>query len=149
MATLDRTREYIAEAVYGCSESPCGIPFAIVARESGRAIGSTRFFDISYEHRRLEIGYTWIARKFWRSATNTDCKLTLLRYAFEDAGMRRVQLKADSRNERSRAAILRLGATYEGTLRDFRVLEGAVRSVSYYSVLDSEWPDVRDRLGGR
>lgn len=146
MPTLERACEYIAEAAFGCIESPGAIPFAIVERSSRRAIGSTRFFEISALHRRLEIGYTWIAREFWRTAVNTECKFLLLRYAFEEAGIRRVQLKADAENTRSRTAILRLGASYEGTFRDFRVLEGRVRSVSFYSILESEWPAVKARL---
>lgn len=146
MATPERTCDYISEAVFGCGESPGAVPFAIVDRESNRAIGSTRYFEISEPHRRLEIGYTWIGRAFWRTAVNTECKFLLLRYAFEAAGARRVQLKADSANTRSRTAILRLGASYEGTLRHFRVLEGCVRSVSYYSILEGEWPAVKARL---
>ena len=146
MPTLERACEYIGEAVFGCVESPGAIPFAIVEKQSGRAVGSTRFFEISYPHRRLEIGYTWIGRAFWRTAVNTECKFLLLRYAFEEAGMRRVQLKADAENARSRTAILRLGASYEGTLRDFRVLEDRVRSVSFYSILQDEWPSVKARL---
>lgn len=146
MTTLDRTREYIAEAVYGNKESPGGVPFAIVDRATGRAIGATRFFDISETERHLEIGWTWIGRAHWRTAVNTECKLLLLQYAFETAGMRRVQLKADSENSRSRNAIARIGATYEGTLRDSRVIEGAYRSTSYYSILADEWPAVKGGL---
>jgi RimJ/RimL family protein N-acetyltransferase len=122
------------------------VPFSIVDKRSERAIGSTRFADISEEHRRLEIGWTWIAKAFWRTHVNTDCKYLLLQYAFEHAGMQRVQLKADSKNERSRAAMLRLGATYEGTLRDFRIIAGVTRSVSYYSILRDEWPPIKTRL---
>ena len=146
MATLEQTQAYIGEALFGVNESPGCVPFAIVARDAGSAIGSTRFADISEAHCRVEIGWTWIARAYWRTAVNTECKLLLLTYAFEAAGMRRVQLKADSENARSRAAILRLGATYEGTLRDYRVVEGSLRSVSYYSILAAQWPVIKARL---
>lgn len=148
MATLDKTREYIAEALFGSTASPDCVPFAVIHRASGRAVGSTRFFEISEPEKRLEIGYTWYGRAHWRTAINTECKLLLMEYAFESAGMRRVQLKADAGNTRSRTAILRLGAVYEGTLRDYRLVEESIRSVSMYSVLAAEWPAVRERLRG-
>ncbi|MDP9018255.1 MAG: GNAT family N-acetyltransferase [Candidatus Eremiobacteraeota bacterium] len=146
MATIDGTHLYIAEALYGTPEVPAGVPFAVIDRQTGKAIGSTRYFDISYDHARLEIGWTWIAQAQWRTAINTNCKFLLLQYAFEHAQMNRVQFKADAENDRSRAAISRLGATYEGTLRDLRILEGKIRSVSYYSILGSEWPEIKQRL---
>ena len=143
MGTLDATLAYIHEALHG---DVGGVPFAIIDRSSGRAIGCTRFFDISEKNRSVEIGWTWIGRKFWRSHVNTACKLLLLQYAFEAAGMIRVQLKADEANDRSRSAILRLGATYEGTLRHSRIIEGVPRSASYYSILLDEWPSIKERL---
>lgn len=143
MGSLAATLEYINDALHG---ETGGVPFAIIEKHSSKAIGSTRYFEISERDGKLEIGWTWIAPKYWRTHINSSCKLLLLQYAFETAGVQRVQLKADAANDRSRTAILRLGATYEGTLRNFRVVEGVLRSVSYYSILREEWPSVKARL---
>ena len=143
--SLTAATAYLEDALHG-PMSATSVPFSIIDKRSGRAIGSTRFAEISEEHRRLEIGWTWIAKEFWRTHVNSDCKYLLLRHAFENAGVQRVQLKADCRNDRSRAAMLRLGATYEGTLRDFRIIAGMTRSVSYYSILRDEWPQIKARL---
>jgi len=143
MSSLAATLEYINDALYGQTG---GVPFAIIEKHGSKAIGSTRYFEISEPDGKLEIGWTWIASKYWRTHVNSNCKLLLLQYAFETAAVERVQLKADAENGRSRTAILRLGATYEGTLRNFRVVEGALRSVSYYSILREEWPTVKARL---
>ena len=145
LTTLDSTLRYIEDAVQGKSV-PDGIPFAVIDRAGAKAIGTTRYFDISANDRKLEIGWTWIGRRYWRTHVNTECKFMLLQYAFEQAGAVRVQLKADSENDRSRAAIARIGATYERTLRNFRVSEASIRSVSFYSILDTEWPAVKERL---
>ncbi len=128
--------------------APGQVSFAIVDRPSGETIGSTRYFDIHPEHRKLEIGYTFIARKYWRTHVNTHCKFVLFQYAFERWNAIRVQLKGEAINARSRAAMERIGATYEGTLRNFRIhpVTGEPRSVSYYSVLAQEWPALKARL---
>lgn len=124
--------------------------FAIVDRASGAAVGSTRYLDIVPNDRKLEIGWTFLARATWRTGINRACKRLLLGYAFDEWGAIRVQLKADSTNLRSREAIARLGATCEGTLRDCRVrTDGEARSVTYFSILAAEWPRVRERLLGR
>lgn len=148
MPTLDAVLHYIGEARYGNRTAPDGIPFAIIDKPTGKAVGCTRFFDISEPDRRLEIGWTWIGAAYWRTHLNTTCKLLLLTYAFEVAKMNRVQFKADSGNERSRAAIERLGATYEGTLREVRASHDSMRGVSIYSILADEWPAVKVRLAG-
>jgi N-acetyltransferase len=123
------------------------LPFAIVETRTGRAIGSTRYEDLSPSHRALEIGWTWLGTPWQRSACNTQCKYLLLRHAFETLGAVRVQLKADTRNEQSRRAIERLGATYEGTLRKHRILpDGYVRDSACYSIIAPEWPSVKARL---
>jgi RimJ/RimL family protein N-acetyltransferase len=123
------------------------LPFAILERASGRAIGSTRYLDLRLAHRGLEIGWTWITPAFQRSAINTECKLLLLTHAFETLGCLRVQLKTDARNLRSQAAIERLGATKEGVLRKHYVLwDGYVRDSVMYSITDGEWPRVKQRL---
>ena len=125
------------------------MPFAILERASGRAIGSTRYLDLRLEHRGLEIGWTWITPAHQRSAINTECKLLLLEHAFVTLGCLRVQLKTDARNLRSQAAIERLGATREGVLRKHYVLwDGYVRDSVMYSITDEQWPDVRRRLSG-
>jgi len=127
-------------------------PFAVVELASGRIAGATRYLDIRPQHRGLEIGGTWYGLEFQRTAVNSECKYLLLKNAFEDLDYIRVQLKTDSRNLRSRAAIERLGAVREGILRNHMILpDGAIRHSVYYSILDSEWPKVKafleDRLG--
>lgn len=124
--------------------------YAIIDRREGRAVGSTRLLDIRPRDRSLEIGWTWLGAKARRTPINTECKLLLLRFAFERAGAVRVCLKTDARNARSRAAIERLGAVSEGVLRRHRaVWNGGFRDTAYYSVLDDEWPAVKARLQAR
>jgi RimJ/RimL family protein N-acetyltransferase len=116
------------------------VPFAIVERASGRAVGSTRFLDLQRPHRALEIGWTWIGPACRRTAVNTECKELLLRHAFEDLGAHRVTLKTDARNVRSQRAIERIGAVREGVLRRHRVCwDGAVRDTVCYGITDEEW----------
>ena len=123
------------------------VPFAVIDNACGRAIGSTSYLDLSEEHRHVEIGWTWYARPYWRTAVNTECKSLLLRHAFETLGCIRVQLKTDLRNERSQRAIERIGAQREGVLRNHMILpDGYYRQSVYYSVLDTEWPTVKQRL---
>jgi N-acetyltransferase len=142
----EQMREYIASALRE-QEQGLSLPFATVEVASGRVVGSTRFMNIAMPHRRVEIGSTFIARPWQRTAVNTEAKYLMLGHAFEALGCLRVELKTDSLNERSRAAILRLGATEEGTFRNHMVLDdGRVRHTVYYSIIDSEWPDVRARL---
>jgi N-acetyltransferase len=123
------------------------LPFAIIDTASGRAVGSTRYEDILPGHRSLEIGWTWLGAPWQRTPRNTQCKLMLLTHAFETLGAVRVQMKADVRNHRSRAAIERIGAVYEGTLRRNRILpDGFLRDSAYYSIIGEEWPAVKLRL---
>jgi len=122
-------------------------PFATVERSSGRAIGSTRFAAFEREHARVEIGWTWIGREWQRTAVNTEAKLLMLTHAFDTLGMRRVELKTDVLNERSRRAIARLGAVEEGVFRQHVMTSsGRVRDTVYYSILSREWPAVRASL---
>ena len=126
------------------------LPFAIVDPETGRAVGSTRYLEIHRNWRTLEIGWTWLAASVQRSAANTEAKLLLLKHAFEDHGAIRVQFKTDGRNIRSQQAIERLGAVKEGVLRKQRINhDGHVRDAVYYSILDDEWPAVKERLLAR
>ena len=123
------------------------LPFAQIDKCSGKAIGSTRYGNIERMHRRVEIGWTWIAPAWQRSAINTESKYLLLRHAFETLGCIRVELKTDSLNERSRAAILRIGGREEGTFRNHMITaSGRIRHTVYFSILDSEWPEVKVRL---
>lgn len=123
------------------------IVFATVQRVSGRTIGSTRFMNIDRVNRRVEIGSTWIAPAWQRSAVNTEAKYLMLRHAFETWKCIRVELKTDALNHRSRKAILRLGAKEEGTLRRHLITwTGRVRDTVYFSILDSEWNDVKQKL---
>lgn len=126
------------------------IPFATVERSSGRVIGSTRFMNIDRVNRRVEIGSTWIAPAWQRTAVNTEAKYLMLKHAFEVWGCIRVELKTDALNQRSREAILRLGAKEEGILRKHLVTwTGRIRDSVYFSILDTEWPNVKTTLKGR
>lgn len=141
-------REWIAGALKtAATGGEC--PFAIINLSSGRAVGSTRYMDIVGADRRLEIGWTWLARAYWRSAVNTECKLLLLTHAFETLKCLRVQLKTDLRNERSQRAIERLGAVREGVLRKHMILalkNNYQRSTVMYSITDEEWQTVKAGL---
>ena len=120
------------------------VVFATVERGSGRIIGSTRFMNIDRVNRRVEIGSTWIAPAWQRTAVNTEAKYLMLRHAFEVWGCMRVELKTDALNEKSRNAILRIGAKEEGTLRRHVITwTGRVRDSVYFSILDDEWPGVK------
>ncbi len=126
------------------------VPFAILAADTGEPVGSTRFLEIRLEHLRVEIGWTWVAKRVWSTGINVEAKLLLLERAFEHAGCRRVEFKTDARNTRSRGALEALGATFEGILRKHMVLQGgAARDSAYYSVIDDEWPPVKSRSDRR
>ena len=123
------------------------LAFAVIHLASGRAIGATRYLEIRPEHRSLEIGGTWYATGFQRTAVNTECKYLMLKHAFEVLGCIRVQFKADARNLRSLRAIERIGAVREGVLRNHYILpDGCYRDSVYFSILDNEWPKVKERL---
>jgi RimJ/RimL family protein N-acetyltransferase len=122
-------------------------PFAVVSLQSGEAIGATSFLDQVPEHRRVEIGWTFYGREFWRSHVNTEAKLLLMTEAFEVRGYDRVGLKTDVKNDRSQAAILRLGAKHEGILRHLVIRpDGTSRDSAFFSVLSTEWPIVKSKL---
>ena len=126
------------------------VPFIIRDVHSGTAIGSTRFLEINAEDRNLAIGWTWLGRAWWRTGANLESKYLLLRHAFEAAGAIRVQIKADERNKRSLRAIEQLGAVREGVLRQHRILKDGYRRTSViYSILDFEWPAVKEQLEAR
>jgi RimJ/RimL family protein N-acetyltransferase len=123
------------------------LPFALIEKSSGRAMGSTRYGNIERTHHRVEIGWTWVTPAWQRTAANTEAKYLLLKHAFETLGCMRVGLKTDSLNKRSRAAILRIGATEEGIFRNHMITaSGRIRHTVYFSILDSEWPEIKQRL---
>ncbi len=116
----------------------------------GRAVGSTSYLDVDLTVGGLEIGWTWYTRSMWGGRVNPECKLLLLAHAFDDLGAARVSFKTDALNTRSRAAIARLGAREDGTLRHARLRsDGSVRDTAYFSILAEEWPDVRAGLQAR
>jgi len=126
------------------------LAFATCSRSTGAVVGSTRFANYVPEHARVEIGWTWIARDWQRTAVNTEAKRLMLSHAFETLGVHRVELKTDARNLRSRAAIARLGAVEEGILRGhMRLPDGTRRDTVYFSILAPEWTAVRDDLDAR
>ncbi len=122
-------------------------PFTVRRLADGAIVGHTRFFDIFPEHRKLEIGWTWYRPDVWGSGLNTECKLLLLMYCFEELKANRVQLKTRDVNKRSAAAIRKIGGTFEGALRKDRVLrDGSTRDSLLFSIVDDEWPAVKERL---
>ena len=126
------------------------VAFATVEKNSGSTVGGTRFMNIDRLNRRVEIGSTWVVPAWQRTAVNTEAKYLMLRHAFEVWKCIRVELKTDSLNQKSRQAILRIGAREEGTLRQHIVTwSGRLRDTVYFSVLDREWPEVKARLEAR
>jgi RimJ/RimL family protein N-acetyltransferase len=123
------------------------LPFALIETSSGRVVGSTRYGNIDRLHHRVEIGWTWVARQWQRTAINTEANYLLLCHAFKTLKCIRVELKTDSLNDRSRAAILRIGAHQEGIFRNHMITaSGRIRHTVYFSIVDSEWLEVKARL---
>ncbi|MGQ0675207.1 MAG: GNAT family N-acetyltransferase [Rhodospirillales bacterium] len=146
MQTREDVRGYIAEAL-AWQRAGTALPFATVARATGKLAGTTRFANIDRANRRAEIGWTLVARPYQRSAVNTEAKLLMLAYAFETWGCIRVEFKTDSLNIQSRTALTRLGATEEGILRNHVICaNGRLRHSVYFSITSDEWPAVRQRL---
>jgi N-acetyltransferase len=137
----------LVEKIFEEQERGESVAFATVERRSGLVIGSTRFMNIDRANRRVEIGSTWIIPAWQRTAVNTEAKYLMLRHAFEVWKCFRVELKTDALNQRSRNAILRIGAKEEGTLRRHVLTwTGRVRDSVYFSILDSEWPSKKTTL---
>ena len=142
-------KSYIEAALFGQSLGK-ELPFVIIRKTTGEVAGTTRFYDIDVHDRRAAIGYTWLSQSAQRTAINTETKLLLLTHAFETWRCVRVELITDVLNEQSRAAILRLGAKQEGILRRHMILpSGRVRDSVVFSIIDSEWPEVKTRLSAR
>jgi RimJ/RimL family protein N-acetyltransferase len=139
-------RAYLDTAALELAEAR-SLPFATIDLASGRVAGCTRFGSIDERHCRVEIGWTWVGREFQRTHVNTEAKYLMLRHAFETLGCERVEFRAHALNERSRNAMERIGAKFEGTLRRHMVREtGEWRDTVYYSILADEWPAVKARL---
>jgi N-acetyltransferase len=142
-------RAYVEKAL---AELAAGrsLPFVTRDRASGRIVGTTRFMNIAAEHRRLEIGTTWLAQSFQRTAVNTEAKLLMLSHAFETLRCIAVDIRTHEKNAQSRAAIERLGAKLDGVLRNHMIMpDGTVRNTASYSIIDTEWPAIRARLEAR
>jgi N-acetyltransferase len=141
--------EWFNEALAGLAAGRRG-PFAVRRLADETLIGSTSYLDVALKHKRLEIGSTWYRPECWGTALNPECKLLLLGHAFDVLGVNRVALITDRENERSRAAIAKLGAVQEGVLRSHMVVQtGRVRDTVVFSITATEWPAVRERLRGR
>ncbi|MBT2639536.1 MULTISPECIES: GNAT family protein [unclassified Bacillus (in: firmicutes)] len=139
--------EKVIEAAMAERKKGTQIPFTVLNKKIGKIVGSSRFLDISEPHRSLEIGWTWYSPEYWRTSVNTETKMLMLQYAFEEMGVNRVQFCTDSRNVRSQTAIARLGAQKEGVLRKHRIIaDGYVRDTVVFSILKEEWPKVKTGL---
>jgi len=138
------------EDALAASESGTEAAFATVDAGTGDPVGSTRYLALRPEHRVLEIGWTWLAPAYWQTGANVEAKMLMLEHAFENLGCLRVELKTDSRNERSRAALAALPAQFEGIFRKHMLVRGGQRRDSaYYSIIDDEWPEVKENLERR
>jgi RimJ/RimL family protein N-acetyltransferase len=139
-------REYIETALSARSEGTA-FPFTAILKETEEVVGSTRFGNIDFENRRLEIGWTWVGIPWQRTVVNTETKYLMLRHAFESLGCIRVEFKTDSLNQPSRKALLRIGAKEEGILRNHMIVhDGRYRHSVYFSVISEEWPAVKAEL---
>ena len=139
-------RQYI-EVALSAQEKGVEAPFVTVDAVSGKLIGSTRFMNIEMKHRRLEIGSTWIAPAWQRTATNTEAKYLMLQHAFGPLHCHRVEFKTDFLNQKSRNALLRIGAKEEGVFRKHMVTaSGRIRDTIWFSIIDSDWPQVKSDL---
>ncbi|WP_226476437.1 GNAT family protein [Pseudomonas sp. MWU16-30323] len=145
----DTVEKYVDIALAG-REAGTMIPFVIVRRDTGEIVGSTRFWKVDRVNRKLEIGHTYISQSVQKSGVNTEAKLLLLTHAFEVMDCVRVQFTTDELNEKSRAAILRLGAVQEGIVRHERIMpDGRKRNSVRFSIIDPEWPQVKAGLLAR
>src|SRR5215213_1690039 len=148
-ANRDELQAWV-EAGVAAKDVGTEMPFATVDRATGRAIGSTRFMSIVPEHRRLEIGWTWVGLEWQRRGANQEAKLLQLTHAFETLGANRVEFKTDSNNAKANPALLSIGATFEGTFRNHMILPGdRIRHSNYYSVAVEDWAGTKSRLEER
>jgi RimJ/RimL family protein N-acetyltransferase len=146
--TVDATKKWI-ETALAHRDTGAQLPFVTIDKASGKVVGSTRFLSISIPDRGIEIGHTFINPKFQRCYVNSHAKFLMLLHAFETLGAIRVEFKTHEKNQKSRNAIGRIGAQFEGILRQNRILpDGKIRNTAIFSILDSEWPEVKQRLLG-
>jgi RimJ/RimL family protein N-acetyltransferase len=149
ITNAEEMTEYVETALRWQREGSA-LPFVTIAQRTGQVIGTTRFANIDRANRRLEIGWTWVTPEWQRTGANVEAKLLLLRHAFERLGCIRVEFKTDSLNEKSRRALLGIGAREEGILRNHMIVwNGRFRHSVYFSVIESEWPVVRNHLQQR
>jgi RimJ/RimL family protein N-acetyltransferase len=145
----ETTEAYVEQALAG-QRAHTAMPFAVRHRDDGEVIGSTRYCRIDATNRRLEVGYTWYAKRYQRTAVNGECKLLLLRHAFETLGAIAVELRTHWHNHPSRTAIARLGAKQDGVLRNHMIMpDGTYRDTVVFSIIEGEWPSVRRGLEHR
>ena len=138
------------EDALAASEAGTEGAFATVDACTGEPVGSTRYLALRPKDRALEIGWTWLAPAYWQTGANVEAKLLMLEHAFTNLGCLRVEFKTDASNERSRAALAALPAQFEGVFRKHMLVRGGERRDSaYYSIIDDEWPEVREELGRR
>ena len=152
LADLDRGDRFDAwlELTFAAVRAGTEGPFLTRERASGAAVGSSRYLNVRPDDRVVEIGWTWLHPRAWRTGANVEAKLLMLERAFEALGCVRVEFKTDARNERSRAALAALPAQFEGVLRNHMIVpDVGLRDSAYYSVIDSEWPEVRANLEAR
>jgi N-acetyltransferase len=148
MRSIDDMQHFIARAQKNLSTGE-GLGFATVDRATGQPVGSSSYFASDAQHRRVEIGGTWVIPPRQRTPINTEAKLLMLRHAFEALGCLRVEFKTDALNEKSRRALLRIGAVEEGIFRNHMLMpDGRIRDSVYFSIIASEWPAVEARLLG-
>ena len=149
IATMEDLQRYVDEAL-ALQRAGTALPFCTISQQTGEAIGSSRFGNYDAANRRVEIGWTWVARRWQRTTANPEAKLLMLEYAFGELACLRVEFKTDALNVRSRGALLKLGAKEEGILRSHMIVRGGRRRDSvYFSVLVEEWPAVRRQLESR
>lgn len=148
IATEENLRGFVQEAVSATTVGRA-LAFVVIDRTSGEIAGSTRFANYSAPDGRVEIGWTWLGKRFQGTGLNDHCKFLLMQYAFESRELARVEFKTDVLNQAARRALLKIGATEEGVLRSHTLMPGGRRrDTIYYSVLAAEWPAVRERLKG-
>ncbi len=142
--TISELSKYLQDLL---KEQKTILPFIIIHKQSNKIVGTTRYLNIDYDNYHLEIGHTWIARSYRRTAVNTESKLLMLQYAFEKLNCIAVEIRTDILNKISRKAIERLGAIQDGILRNHKIMRnGRIRDTVCYSIIQSEWPQVKDNL---
>jgi RimJ/RimL family protein N-acetyltransferase len=142
----DDLKRFIGQALSDRIEGK-SIPFIIIDKKTNTVAGSTRFGNLEVQHKKAEIGWTWLGKEFHNTGLNKAMKYVMLQYAFETMGLNRVEIKTNEHNQRSRRAIESIGGQYEGLLRNHMINEdGTVRNTVYYSIIKEEWPGVKDRI---